>query len=59
MHMIVYTQTWTELYSVPHGEPVSSLEIVGEVLITASFDRTIRCFDLKVSHSKYWSGVSI
>ena len=50
MYMYMYLQTWEKLYTVSaHGGAISSLEIIGQVLISASFDQTVRCYDLKVS----------
>ena len=40
---------WVRLCLILHKEVVSGLIIMGQVLITSSFDRQLRCFDLQVN----------
>ena len=49
-------QTWERVHMLTcHENAVSGLHVMGKLLITASFDRFIRCFDLEVNdmHIQY------
>ncbi len=48
-------QTWERVHQITcHGDTVSGLAIVGKVLVTACFDKLVRCFDMEVS-TVYWT----
>ena len=45
----VLMQTWECVHMLTcHENAVSGLHVMGKLLITASFDRFIRCFDLEL-----------
>ena len=39
------------MYRVAHQDAVSAIRVIGTVLVSASFDRLVRCFEMEVSLS--------